>query len=234
MTVGDTERELQGEYRWVAGPAEFAEVAYEASEGQADDVKVAAFDARDVASGSALDSVGAGFVVWLVGGEIGGNFVIRERIEIDQRRVDKFEMHGVREANKRNACEDRVRAAGELFEHAACVVSGARLAEDFAIEDDHSVRGDDDGRADRTGGDEFGFRVGEAEDEVVRRFAGGGSLVDGGGEHGKRNASVAQNFSAAGRSGSENQFHVIFGGEEYYNSSAERACALVQPKSRAN
>ena len=46
----------------------------------------------------------------------------------------------------------------------------------LSIEDDHGVRGDDDGRADRTGGDEFGFGVGEAEDQVVRRFAGDGSF----------------------------------------------------------
>jgi len=83
---------------------------------------------------------------------------------MNERGLNEFEMDGVREADKRNACEDRVRAAGELFEHAARVVCGARLAQDFAIEDDHGVRGDNDGRADRTGGDEFGFGVGEAED----------------------------------------------------------------------
>ena len=44
------------------------------SDGEADDVEVATLDTRDVTGGAALDSVGAGFVVWLVGGELGGKF----------------------------------------------------------------------------------------------------------------------------------------------------------------
>src|SRR5260370_40295590 len=69
----------------VFGPAESSEGVVEAGEGQADNVEVAAFDARDVAAGPSLDGVGAGFVVRLAGGEVAGNFFRGEHGEMDQR-----------------------------------------------------------------------------------------------------------------------------------------------------
>src|ERR1700682_1122755 len=56
----------------VAAPAEFRKRAEQASQRKADYVEVAAFDAWDMTPGATLDGVGAGFVIWLVGREVGG------------------------------------------------------------------------------------------------------------------------------------------------------------------
>src|SRR5260370_1279322 len=75
----------------VFGPAEGNEGVVETREGQADNVEVAAFDARDVAAGAALDGVAAGFVVGRAGGEGTARFFGGERGEMDQRRLDEAE-----------------------------------------------------------------------------------------------------------------------------------------------
>src|SRR5258707_4191191 len=83
----------------VFGPAEGDEGVVETREGKADDVEIAAFDARDVAAGAALDGVAACFVVGLAGGEITGDFFGGERGEMDQRGLDEREPLGVGKAD---------------------------------------------------------------------------------------------------------------------------------------
>jgi len=99
-------------------------------------------------------------------------------------------------------------AAGELFEHAVGVITGARLTENFVVEGDDSVRGDDNSWAHGARGDELGFGIRESENESGRRFIGRWGFVDGGSKHGERNAGVAQNLGAAGRGRGEDEFHV--------------------------
>ena len=53
--------------RLVFGPAEGGEGLLEAGEGQADNVEIAAFDARNVAAGAALDGISTCFVMWFAG-----------------------------------------------------------------------------------------------------------------------------------------------------------------------
>jgi hypothetical protein len=180
----------------------------QAGEWEADYVEVAAFNARDVASGAPLDSVGTGFVVGLAGGEIHGDFLRGERIEVDLRGLDELEVRGVWQADKRDAGENGMSAAGELLEHVVGVIGGAWFTEDFVVEDDDGVGGDDNGWANGARGDEFGFGVGEAEDESVGRFVGRRRFVHSGGEYGKRNASVAQDFGPAWGGRGEDEFHV--------------------------
>src|SRR6266481_4515668 len=72
----------------------------ETREGQADNVEVAAFDARDVAAGAALDGVAAGFVVGLAGGEVAGDFFRREHGEMDQRGLHEGEALDVGKAEE--------------------------------------------------------------------------------------------------------------------------------------
>ena len=152
----------------VVGPAQVLEGGGYASEGKADYVEVAPFDARDVASGATLDGVGAGFVERLAGGKIGGNFFAGERMEMDQRGFDEFDVRGVRKTDERDASQDGVRAARELFEHVASVIGRTGLAQDFAVQGDSGIGGDDDGGAYGTCGDQFGFSVGEAQHHVIR------------------------------------------------------------------
>ena len=94
--------------------------------------------------------------------------------------------------------------AGETFEHVAGVVAGARFAEDAAFESNDGVGGNDDGGADGAGGDEFGFGVSKALDELAGGFAGYGSFVDGGSDDDEREAGVVEDFSAAGGGGGKN------------------------------
>ena len=54
-------------------------------EGQADDVEVTAFDARNPAGSAALDGVGAGFVHGLAGGDVGVDLFVRKRKETNAR-----------------------------------------------------------------------------------------------------------------------------------------------------
>ena len=189
------------------GPAEFGESLGDARERQADDVEVAAFDAGDVAASAALDSVGAGFVIRLFGGKVAGDFLGGERGEMHMGGFDESAALGVGEADEGDASDDGVSSAGEFFEQLTGVLGRVRLADDAAVEGDHGVGGDDDGRADGAGSDEFGFGVGEPLDVIVRGFAGERRFVDGGGEHGEGNRRVAQDFSAAGRGGCEDELH---------------------------
>src|SRR5216684_1290885 len=191
----------------VFGPAEGDEGVVETREGQADNVEVAAFDARDVAAGAALDGVAAGFVVGLAGSEITGDFFRREHGEMDQRGLDEGEALGVGKADEGDSGDDGVRKTGKFFEHVASVIGGAGLAEDVAFEGDFGVGADDDGGANGAGSDELGFGDGETLDESVDGFARVGSFVDGGREDGEGEASVAQDFGAADGSGSEDELH---------------------------
>jgi hypothetical protein len=97
-----------------------------------------------------------------------------------------------------------VAAAGKFLEHVTGVVGGAGLAKDAFLERDDGVSGDNDGGADGAGGDEFGFGVSEALDEIAWRFAGERSFVHGGRHDDEREAGIVENLGAAGRSGSEN------------------------------
>src|SRR5712692_1057689 len=100
----------------VFGPAEFGEGLLEAGKRQADDVEVAAFDAGNVAAGAALDAIGAGFVVRLAGGEIPRDFLGGESSEVHERGLHEAAALDIGKADEGDAGDDRVRAAGELFQ----------------------------------------------------------------------------------------------------------------------
>src|SRR6266567_898524 len=167
----------------VFGPAEFVESVLEAGEREADNVEVAAFDSRDEAASAALDGVGTSFVIGFAAGEIARDFFFGEGGEMDKCGLDEGELLDIGQADEGDACDDGMGAAGESFEHVACVIGRTRLAEDAAFEGDDGVGGDNNGRADSAGGYQLGLGSGEALDEVVRSFAGIGCFVDGGGEH---------------------------------------------------
>jgi len=173
-------------------------------EGQADDVEVIAFDARDVAAGAALYGVGASFVVGLFCAEIARDFFGGELREMDEGRFDEAAALGVWEANESDARYDGVGAAGKIFEHVASVVAGPGFAEDAAFESYDGIRGEDDGGADGAGGGKFGFGVSETLDEFARGFTGERSFVHGGRNDDEGEAGVVENFSAPWGCGSEN------------------------------
>ena len=87
----------------VFGVAEVGEGLVDAGQWQANDVEVVAFDAGDVAAGAALDSVGAGFVVRLFGGEITGDFFGGELREMDLGGFYEAAALGVGEADESDA-----------------------------------------------------------------------------------------------------------------------------------
>ena len=176
-------------------------------EGQADHVEVVAFDPRDVAAGAALYGVGASFVVGLFRGEITRDFFGGELGEMDEGRFDEAAALGVWEANESDARYDGMGAAGKIFQHVAGIVGGAGLTEDPAFESYDRVGGKDDGGADCASGGEFGFGVSEALDQLAGRFAGEGSFVNGGRHDDEGEARVVENFGAARRSRSEDEFH---------------------------
>ena len=139
----------------------------DAGQGQADDVEIVAFDARDVAASAALDGVGAGFVVGFFGCEVARYFFGGEFGEMDQGGLDEGTALGVGEADERDACHNGMGATGKRFEHMAGVVAGAWLAEDATVEGYDCVGGKDYCGADDAGRGEFGFGVSEALDEFA-------------------------------------------------------------------
>jgi hypothetical protein len=191
----------------VFGPTEGGEGLLEASERKADDIEVAAFDARDVAAGAALNSVAACFVVRFSGGEITGDLLGGEHIEVHERGLDESEALGVGKSDEGDPCNDGVSVSRKSLEHVASVVRGTGFAEDVAFKSDFGIGANDDGGANGASGNEFGFGVSEALDEVVSRFTSVGSFVDRGRESGKREASLMENFGAADGSGSKDEFH---------------------------
>ena len=64
----------------------------------------------------------------------------------------------------------------------AGIVRGARLGENVPFQSHDGVGGDDDRRADRPGGNQFGLGSGQTLDEVVRSFARVRRFVNGGRE----------------------------------------------------
>src|SRR5260370_32860286 len=116
----------------VFGPAEVDESLVETGEREADDVEVAAFDARNEAAGAALNGVGAGFVVRFARGKVAGDFLVIELGEMDVSGFDESAAFGVGKADEGDTREDGVRAAGKFFEHVAGVGGGGRLSQEGA------------------------------------------------------------------------------------------------------
>jgi hypothetical protein len=179
----------------------------EAGEGEADDVEVAALDAANVAAGTALDGVGAGFVERLLGGEIASELFGGERGEVHVGGFDEAAALGVGKADEGDASDDGMHVAGEFGEHVVCVIAGAGLAEDVSIEEDDGIRGDYDGRTHGARGNELGFSVGETLNEIVRGFAGNIGFVDSGREHHEGQASGAKDLGAADGCRRENELN---------------------------
>ena len=88
-------------------------------------------------------------------------------------------------------------ASSEPRQHVAGVVGGPGLPEDFAVDEDGGVCGDDDRGADRAGGDKFGFGVRKSLNQILGRLAGNEGFIDGGGEDGKGEAGIAEDFSTS-------------------------------------
>ena len=92
-----------------------------------------------------------------------------------------------------------------LRQHLTGVVGGAGFAEDFAVDEDGGVGGDDDGGTYSAGGDELGFGVGESLHQILGGLAGNGGFVDGGGQNREGQAGVAEDFGAARGGGGEDE-----------------------------
>ncbi len=176
-------------------------------ERKSDHVEVTAFDARDVAASATLDAVGASFIVGFLGGKVAGDFFCGDLSEMHQGAFHELTAIGIWQANEGYSGDNGMSAAGELFEGAAGIIVGARLAENVSIEDHNGIGGDNDGRANGACGDQISFGVGQALNKFAGIFAGIRRFIHGRGEDGKRNTSVAKNFSATRRCRGENYFH---------------------------
>ena len=175
----------------------------------------------------------------LFGPEVAGDFFSGELGEMDERGLDEAATLGVGETDEGDAGDDGMGAAGEFFEHVACIVRGAGFAKDAAFEGYDGVGGEDDGGAHGAGGNEFGFGVGEALDVIGRGFLWEGSFVDGGGHDDEGEAGVVENFGATVQAGRESvssfAIHPALDSarqfaEGYYRVRAATACAWSSRK----
>ena len=190
-------------------PAEIAEEGPKAGQRQADDVEVAALDARNVAAGDALNGVSAGFVEGLAGSDVGVNLVIREQGEGDAGDFvdDAFCRAGA--SNDGEAGVDFVDGTAEKAKHAAGAGFGLGLAEKLIARDHHGI-GSDKKRIGGTG--EFvrggaGLAERKAADVIAAKLAGTARFVEDNRAGLERDSSIAQNFGAAGRGGGKDEFH---------------------------
>src|SRR6267142_6692472 len=107
-----------------------------------------------------------------------------------------------------------MRPAGKLREHLARVFAGARLAQYVPVEHHLGVRGNDDGRPHSARGDKLRLSVSKSLHQFRRRFTRDRGLVNSRREHSERQPGIMQNFSAANRSGSKNQFHAVISAKD--------------------
>ena len=181
----------------VLGPAQFRKAVTQASQRKTDYVEVAAFDAGNVAAGTTLDGVGAGFVKGFFGREIVGEFFLGERSDVHVGSFDEPAAIGVGQADDGDAGYDGVDMSSEPRQHLAGVVRGPGFPEDFAVDEDGGVCGDDDRGADRASGDELGFGVGKSLNQILDRLAGNRGFIDRGGENRKGKAGIAEDFGTS-------------------------------------
>src|SRR6266403_66575 len=109
-----------------------------------------------------------------------------------------------------------MRPAGKLREHLARVFASARLAQYMPVEHHLSVRRNNNRRPDSTRRDKLRLSIRQSLHQFRRRFTRNRSFVNSRREHSERQPGIMQNFSAANRSGSKNQFHAAYFGEGYY------------------
>ena len=128
-----------------------------------------------------------------------------------------------REAHNGDARDNGMGAAGIELKHVAGIFGVTRFAEVLSVKDHGGVGSDKESGPNGASGDEFGLGVGEAQDHLLRGLTEVGGLIDGGREHGKRDAGVAENLRAALRCRGEDQFHQECPRPEYYTWRKEEA-----------
>src|SRR5712672_1815943 len=107
-----------------------------------------------------------------------------------------------------------MRPGGKLREHLARVFAGARLAQYVPVEHHLGVRGNDDSWPDSTRRDKLCLSIRQSLHQFRRRFTRNRSFVNSRREHSERQPGIMQNFSAANRSGSKNQFHLAISAKD--------------------
>ena len=126
------------------GPTKFMYRAEGVGKREADDVEIAALDAGNVAAGTALNGIGSGLVIGLLGGQVARNFIPAKRRKVHKRGLDKLAALNFRKAHQRNAGNNGMRTPREKFKHAPRIIRGPRFAENLPVEHHDRVRGDDD------------------------------------------------------------------------------------------
>lgn len=170
-------------------------------DGEAHDVVETAVDTLD--SGCAdpfLNTVGSGFVKRLVTVYIVDDFVGREGCKFDF--GDCAESGGRCRGADGHAGDHLLRTTLELRQHSAGIGRVGGFAEDFAVDDDHGVGGDDEsvfrvGSIERIG---IGFETREVGSNFVGSESVGDCLVDGvGGVDSKFDVEHREEFATAWR-----------------------------------
>ena len=191
--------------------------ADDAGDGQAHDVEVVAFDARNPAGGVALDAVGAGLVEGLGRGAVAIELALGDVGEDDVGGLDRAACAGA--GGDGDSGEDLVGAAGEPAEHAAGVVGVGGLGEDLVAGDYGGVGAEDDElavEAGVSGEDRGGFFFGEPLDVGGGGLGGARGLVDVGGLDIEEVSGLGEELAAAGRGGGEDQAEGLRGmGHEF-------------------
>ena len=105
----------------------------------------------------------------------------------------------------------------QLHPHLPCVLAGARLAQNVAVQHYLVVRGDDDGWTDGARRNQLGLGIGQPLHQLLWRFPRFRSFIDRRREHHERNPRVVQDFCPASRIGSKNQLHEQNPGAAYHS-----------------
>src|SRR5882762_358184 len=174
---------------------------------QAHNIEIAAFDPWNIPACATLNRIGARLVERLAGGQITRDLLIRNLRKVYVCGLDEAAPLSIRQSHQRHPGQHRMRPAGKLREHLACVFAGARLAQYVPVEHHLGIRGNNNGRPNSTRGDKLRLSVRKSLHQFRRRFTRDQSLVYSRRQHSERHPSIMQDFRAANRSGSKNQFH---------------------------
>jgi len=153
----------------------FLDALEDAFDGEADDIAEGALNALDETAFVFLGGVGPGFIEWVDVAEVGVEVHLGAGPELNAGGLEKAAHLVV--ANKADAGEDLVDAAGKCFQHGVSLGEVSGLAKDAVVEGDKGIRSEHEATRE-AGGDFVGLAVGVEQAKLAGRPRATGEFVN--------------------------------------------------------
>jgi hypothetical protein len=178
-------------------------------QGQADDVEVATLDAWNPFGGVALNAVGTCFVHWLARGDVGIDLLVSQRQKLDA--GDLGSDLGACCGRDGDSSDHTMGTAGEHAEHSGSICGILRFGEDVSVKGDRGVSTEDNSRLGwsvrrNLRKNRLCFMAGKTDNVGDWVFVRIWILVDVRGTYFKGETSLFEEFAAARRGGSQDEW----------------------------